>query len=258
MNNNYVTKVVTLICSVLLYGSHVMAADPADIHTFKVNVTNAMTSFYMYQGLDADQKYANRIDEAIAVGYAAANRILDHVQDKTENSDAVQLTNKWKAFNDLMAENRQDIVTRGYPDIRLVDEMGDVCSALIGIVDNLKKTERVNDVTRLARALAFRMSDITSQYTGRGTSNLGQVFVGYQQQSPAEQAENFATLLDQLESIIPQEDALRVSAIRNKWEFLSRSISNYNENSVPFLVVTYNDSIVDTLHQIAESYDRRT
>ena len=256
MNKNSVlTIIIALICTALLHSSRVMASDPADIHTLKVNITNAMTSFYMYQGLDADLKYANRIDQAMAAASAAASRILSGSDNDIDQNGSAELINQWDTFNSLMASNRKDIVTRGYPDIRLVNEMGDACSALIDAADNLKKTEKVSDVTRLARALAFRMSDITSQYTGRGTSNLGQVFVGYQQKSPKEQAEEFTLLLDQLDGAIPKEDALRVSAIRHKWEFLSRSISNYNENSVPFLVVNYNDSIVEALHQLAASYD---
>ena len=32
-----------------------------------------------------------------------------------------------------------------------------------------------------------------------------------------------------------------LDSIGSKWGFMERSIRNYNENSVPFLVVSYND-----------------
>ena len=246
---------VTLFVASLLFSLRALASDPAHIHTLKVQVTNAMASFYMYQGLDADLKYANRIDESMASAYAAASRIISGTEEEIAPDTASQLVKRWDYFNGLMAANRKDIVTRGYPDMRLVNDMGDACLALITAADQLEKTADVSEVTRLARALAFRMSDITSQYTGRGTSYLGQVFVGYQEQSPKEMAEEFEQLLNKLDAVIPEEDELRVSAIRHKWEFLSRSISNYNENSVPFLVVNYNDSIVEGLHQLAASYE---
>ena len=246
---------VTLFVVSLIFSLRALASDPADIHALKVQVTNAMASFYMYQGLDADLKYANRIDESMASAHAAASRIISGTEEEISADTASQLVKRWDYFNSLMAANRKDIVTRGYPDMRLVNDMGDACLALITAADQLENTGEVSEVTRLARALAFRMSDITSQYTGRGTSYLGQVFVGYQEQSPKEMAEDFEQLLNKLDAVIPEEDELRVSAIRHKWEFLRRSISNYNENSVPFLVVNYNDSIVEALHQLAASYE---
>ena len=246
---------ITLFVATFFFSLRAIASDPADIHTLKVQVTNAMASFYMYQGLEADLKYANRIDESMTSAYAAASRIISGTEKEITPDAASQLVKRWDYFNGLMAANRKDIVTRGYPDMRLVNDMGDACLALITAADQLENTVEVSEVTRLARALAFRMSDITSQYTGRGTSYLGQVFVGYQEQSPKEMAEEFEQLLNKLDAVIPEEDELRVSAIRHKWEFLSRSISNYNENSVPFLVVNYNDSIVEALHQLAASYE---
>ncbi len=254
-NNVFNVRSLLLILITAFISLRALASDPGDIHALKVQATNAMTSFYMYQGLDADLKYANRIDQSMAAAYAAASRIIGGTDEDINEEAATEMVAHWDTFNNLMAANRKDIVTRGYPDMRLVNEMGDACLALVNAADQLTTTGNVSDVTRIARALAFRMSDITSQYTGRGTSNLGQVFVGYQEQTPKEMATEFEELLDQLDSKIPEEDALRVDAIRHKWEFLSRSISNYNENSVPFLVVNYNDSIVEALHQLAAAYE---
>jgi len=246
--------VFSCLMSCLLLAMRSLAADAADIHTLKLEATDAMTGFYMYQGLDADQKYANRIDQSMSAAYAAASRLIGDEDTEIDEATKVALVNYWDTFNSLMDANRRDIVTRGYPDVRLVNEMGDACLNLINEASTIESTDQQSEVARLARALAFRMTDITSQYTGRGTSNLGQVFVGYQPETPKEMAEDFEQLLKDLEKAIPEEDALRVSTIRHKWEFLSRSISNYNENSVPFLVVNYNDSIVDALHQLAASY----
>lgn len=254
-NKVFNSRSLFLLLMTVLVSLKSLASDAADIHVLKVQTTNAMTNFYMYQGLDADLKYANRIDESMAAAYAAASLIISGTAEDINEEAAQKMVAHWDIFNNLMAANRKDIVTRGYPDMRLVNEMGDACLALVNAADQLTTSGNVSEVTRIARALAFRMSDITSQYTGRGTSNLGQVFVGYQEQTPKEMATEFEKLLDQLDSKIPEEDALRVDAIRHKWEFLSRSISNYNENSVPFLVVNYNDSIVEALHQLAAAYE---
>ena len=45
-----------------------------------------------------------------------------------------------------------------------------------------------------------------------------------------------------------------LDSIGSKWGFMERSIRNYNENSVPFLVVSYNDRIVGHLQELDDLY----
>ena len=94
---------VTLFVASLLFSLRALASDPAHIHTLKVQVTNAMASFYMYQGLDADLKYANRIDESMASAYAAASRIISGTEEEIAPDTASQLVKRWDYFNGLMA-----------------------------------------------------------------------------------------------------------------------------------------------------------
>lgn len=39
-----------------------------------------------------------------------------------------------------------------------------------------------------------------------------------------------------------------------KWEFIAKSIANYNENAVPFIVSSYGDRITHDLESINEHY----
>lgn len=245
-----------------LYSALVQAAPPApeDLHTIRLKTTDAMTSFYMYNGLEADIKYANRIDLNLENVYAALVRVQNSAESEEEQALATTLTEAWNEFNRLMTDNRRDIVSRGYPDIRLVDEMGDAClkvdeAAAEYLSSNTTPSDKKEQTAQLIRDLSFQMANITAQYTARGTSNLGQVFVGYHKNTPSEMADRFDTLLSNLDNQVSERDQRTVRSIRSKWGFLRRSIENYNENSVPFLVLNYNDSIISSLTGLGEHYE---
>ena len=68
-------------------------------------------------------------------------------------------------------------------------------------------------------------------------------------------ADRFDTLLSNLDNQVSERDQRTVRSIRSKWGFLRRSIENYNENSVPFLVLNYNDSIISSLTGLGEHYE---
>lgn len=240
----------------------VTSASPSQdqLQQLRVSVTDAMTAFYMYNGLEADVKYAARMDRNIEAAFDALTNITEGGDSDEETAFIRSLLSDWNTFSTLIADNRQDIMTRGYPDIRLVNEMGEACLSMTKEATRLYKMdgrpaeEQVSLPVRLSHDLEFQMADITAQYTGRGTSNLGQVFVGYHTATPKEMAATFEALLNKFEAVVKEEDKRTIRGIRNKWAFLSRSISNYNENSVPFLVLTYNDRIIAELRELTAKY----
>ncbi|NRA23493.1 MAG: hypothetical protein HRU08_03285, partial [Oleispira sp.] len=111
-------------------------------------------------------------------------------------------------------------------------------------------------VVETARTLAITMEEITSQYAARGTSNLGQVFMGSYERSLDQMAEAFRNDLVNLKKQVNPESSEKVlRAIDSKWNFMERSIENYNENTVPFLVTSYSERIIMNLEEIVAMHD---
>jgi intein-encoded DNA endonuclease-like protein len=103
--------------------------------------------------------------------------------------------------------------------------------------------------------MALLMEEITSQYAARGTSISGVVFVGVQKQTLSEMADKFQSdYLALAEMAKDKRSQVILDSIGSKWAFMERSIRNYNENSVPFLVVSYNDRIVGHLQELDDLY----
>jgi len=246
----------SLIIGSVLFSAFAFAAPSVnDVQTVRLKATDAMTSFYMYSGLEADSKYATRIDLDVDAITAAMARIKNDVETNEERILTDALSSAWDEFLQLMNTNRKDVIARGYPDVRMVDDMGDACVRLTDAAQALQISAAStpagsHPAAPIIRDLAYQMANITAQYTARGTSNLGQVFVGYHKKTPSEMADRFDTLLNNLDSSVSGSDQRTVQSIRSKWAFLRRSIDNYNENSVPFLVLNYNDSIISSLNKL--------
>src|SRR5690606_34851183 len=157
----------------------------------------------------------------------------------------------WKKLSELMTLNRADMLKQGFPNVRLVDEMGRLSTEIVNkasaAYDLLQERSGIKPgpVVQKTRHLALLMEEITSQYAARGTSPLGEVLIGNYDGPLTGLAEEFQNILNdpstQVESA--QTDVL-MNSIHSKWRFMEERIRNYNESTVPFLVVSYNDRII--------------
>jgi hypothetical protein len=173
-----------------------------------------------------------------------------------------KISQSWDEFHELIQINYKDMETQGFPNVRLVDEMGKINAALLKNLSNAYHDAQVSTgikppaVVETARTLAITMEEITSQYAARGTSNLGQVFMGSYERSLDQMAEAFRNDLVNLKKQVNPESSEKVlRAIDSKWNFMERSIENYNENTVPFLVTSYSERIIMNLEEIVAMHD---
>lgn len=234
----------------------------SDFQTVRLNAAASLTNYYMYSGLDLDNRYKQRLlqnkdnfEQALsnAEKLAAANQLTDEVAE-------MQAT--WQKFSKLIDDNLTEIERQGFPNVRLVNEMASTSDALIeqatAARDLLYEKSGVtpNAVVQKTRTLALVMERITAQYAARGTSNLGQVFVGSSDQTLNDMAESFASTLQLLETETGNTAASEeiLSSIHSKWRFMEQRIKNYNENAVVFLVVSYNDRIIEHLQELEALY----
>jgi hypothetical protein len=233
-----------------------------NVHKLRLLSSESLTNFYMYSGLDADSKYGKKIienleefektlDETRAL--PATDGILDSIN---------TVTSSWTDFNELIRINYNDMETQGFPNVRLVDEMGKLNTALLKSLSKAYLDAQTSTGTKppavveTARTLAITMEEITSQYAARGTSNLGQVFIGSYERSLDEMAVAFRTDLVSLKEQVDPKNSQRIlRAIDSKWNFMERSIKNYNENTVPFLVTSYSERIIMNLEEIVAMHD---
>lgn len=233
----------------------------ANLHNMRLASTNAVTNYYMFSGLDADSKYEQRIHQSIAL----FDEALAHAETVAANNDLTEhfthISDNWQTFKQLMDENRNDIISKGYPEIGLVIKMSELNNEIVdqlsaAYVDLQQKSGITPNIKRQqTRNLALLMEEITKEYSIRATTNMGHVYAGIGDAAIIEMADKFHKQLDKLvaESNSTETEAL-LSNIQSKWNFIEMRIRNFNENTVVFLVASYNDRIVEHLQELEELF----
>jgi len=265
MNRTLMIPRLILVFVALLI-SNIASATPQEmltnVHKMRLVSAGALTNFYMYTGLDADSKYGQKIQRNLAKFETLLATTRQMPAADAISSDIENMAVNWNRFAELMRTNYNDMETQGFPNVRLVDEMGrknaELLKQLGAMYEAAKMTSGITPapVVEKARGLAVTMEEITTQYAARGTSNLGQVFVGSYERSLEEMADVFRQDFTQLQSQANQPNSQNlVRAINSKWNFMEKSIKNYNENTVPFLVTSYSERIIMNLEELVAMYD---
>ncbi len=113
-------------------------------------------------------------------------------------------------------------------------------------------------LTQLSRDESLLMQTIAVDYASRSASIGGTFIGGSDKNSKSIDAlsSDFASSLNKLEQA-PQNTAetrQAVAAIAIKWRYIEKSLKNYNEKSVPFLVNKYSNSITAGLEAVSAQY----
>ena len=250
----FFTLALTVLCPAALATPQQLLSD---FQHMRLSATNAVTNFYMFSGLDADSKYERRIDVSMEKFGKAMTSAQQLATASSMENEVTAIAADWKKLSQLMTENRSDMLRQGFPNVRLVDEMGRTSAVIVekasAAYDQLQQKSGIkpSPIVQKTRDLALLMEEITSQYAARGTTNLGQVFMGSYSRTLTEMAEDFQKTLDELSAQVKsaQTDVL-MNSIHSKWRFMEERIRNYNEKTVPFLVVSYNDRIIEHLEEL--------
>lgn len=233
----------------------------SDLQLVRLNAAASMTNFYMYTGLDLDSRYKQRLEQNHARFTQAFTSAEKIAAANSLTTEVAELKSTWQKFDQLVNDNLREMERQGFPNVRLVDDMGNTSNQLIEMAtaarDKLYESSgiKASEVVTLSRELALLMERITAQYAARGTSNLGQVFVGNSEQTLPEMAEVFAKELQKLNkaATFPGSENI-LNSIQSKWRFMEERIRNYNQNAVVFLVVSYNDRIIEHLQELEAQY----
>lgn len=233
----------------------------ADLQKIRLNSIAIMTNFYMFSGLDLDSRYKIRLEQNSAIIDEAFSNAGAQANTNGIEAEVKALNALWTDYQKLIESNLDDMTSKGFPNVRLVDEMSKSSVGIVAASErasaSLYKSSGIepNKIVKQARDLALLMEQITAQYAARNTSNLGQVFVGNSDYGLAEMADDFSKQLTNLaQTAKAGKSENLINSIQSKWRFMEQRIRNYNEDAVVFLVVSYNDKIIDHLQDLEAMY----
>ncbi|MDO8332921.1 MAG: hypothetical protein Q7T02_03000 [Pseudomonas sp.] len=233
------------------------------LHQLRLAAQKSLGDFYMLNAMEGDLRYARLIKESLQAGHALLEKI------KTmpgEGSKALlaQLEQQWSAYEGELNLLTETLKTQGYTDLQPVADLATRSQQLMALSTELyskiqqESGSNVPALTQLSRDESMLMETISVSYAARSAS-VGGSFIGFggeNGKSIDQLANEFGSNLSKLEQA-PQNTAetrQAVAAIIVKWRYIEKSLKNYNEKSVPFLINKYSNSITDGLEAVSAQY----
>lgn len=225
----------------------------------------AVLDLNMLLGEDQSPRYRERFAETLKkldAALAAAGPSLASAG--VSGADADTITRNTNAFAKLARANRDTLLRSGMPEGAVVDEMmlrrKDARKAIDQVYADLEKRAGLaGSPLSNARELALVLQQAAALYVETSASAGG---VSYR--TPDSEEESIDTLARKfgsgLDRLLPRtasgDIAKQAAGIKTKWQFIEKSLLNYRENMVPFLVDRYTQSIVNDLLQVAQQLEQ--
>ena len=233
------------------------------LHQLRLAAQKSLGDFYMLNAMEGDLRYARQIKESLQAGHTLLEKIKNM---PGEGSKALlaQLEQQWSGYESELNSLTDILKSQGYTDLQPVADLATRSQQLLALSTELygkiqqESGSNVPALTQLSRDESLLMQSIAVDYASRSAS-IGGTFIGGSDKSSKSidaLSSDFASSLNKLEQA-PQNTAetrQAVAAIAVKWRYIEKSLKNYNEKSVPFLVNKYSNRITDGLEALSAQY----
>ncbi|MBU0809743.1 MAG: hypothetical protein KKD30_16415 [Gammaproteobacteria bacterium] len=231
------------------------------LHQLRLAAQKTLGDFYMFNGMEGDQRYARMINESLN----DVNTQLSTLRDMPgEGSNALrsQLDQQWKGYQSDLNNLINALKTQGYTDLQPVADLAARNQQLMSLSQELyskiqqEGSYSVPTLTQHSREQSLLMQGIAVDYASRSAS-VGATFMGGGDARPIENmVSEFASKMATLQKDPQNSPQLKQSwaEVATKWRYIEKSLINYNENSVPFLVNKYSNTIIQGIEQISTQY----
>lgn len=220
----------------------------------------------MLLGEEQDPAYITRLDGTLAKLAAAQEASTKALGSSgVAAADVQAIAAGVSGFLRSARANRDTLVDVGSPEGAVVDEMmlkrKETRKTLDVVYGDLEKRAGLSgSPLSEARALALLLQQVSALYVETASSAGG---VSYRTLDSNEAtidtlARRFGKQLEVLlAKARDDESKARVRSISTKWRFIERSLLNYRENMVPYLVDRYTQVIVSDLMALAEMLEKK-
>lgn len=232
------------------------------IHQLRLAAQKSLGDLYMYNGMEGDQHYAQLIEKSTQDGDNLIKQ-LDSMPGEGSKALAGKLTQQWGSYESELKSLANTLKTQGFTDLQPMADLATQNQQFLDLSRELynkiqqESASTVPPLTQLSREQSMLMQSISVDYAARSAS-VGGSFIGNAGDSASidEQANQFASGLSKLEQAPQNTPEIRqtLTAINTKWRYIEKSLKNYNEKTVPFLVTKNADRIIEELETVSTQY----
>ncbi|MBM7060956.1 hypothetical protein JQX08_09585 [Pseudomonas sp. UL073] len=260
-------RLSAILLASVLSTLHVSAfADSADnllkLHQVRLAAQKTLGDFYMYNGMEGDLRYAHAIEASLQQADESLKQ-MSTMPGESSQALHTQLNTQWAGYESSLKTLVAQIKNQGFPDLQPIADLAARNQTLIDLSQELyskiqqESGEQVPPLTQQSRDQSVLMQTISVDYASRSASVGGSFFGGNEDARPIDElVKEFAGKLNSMESAPQNTPQIKqgLESVSTKWRYIEKSLQNYNENSVPFLVNKYSDSIIDGLEAVAAQY----
>ena len=176
------------------------------LHQLRLAAQKSLGDFYMYNGMEGDQRYARMIDTSLQNGQALLGSLTQMPGDGSKALLA-QLDQHWNSYQSELKVLADTLKTQGYTDLQPVADLANHNQQLMALSAELyskiqqESGRTVSTLTQLSREQSLLMQSIAVDYASRSAS-VGGSFIssgGENSKSIDELANHFVQVMDKLE-----------------------------------------------------------
>ena len=221
----------------------------------RLSSISSMSNFFMFSGLNADQKYERRMMKDLSAFTEAMEEAQGLVAGGTPSEHMGKIESDWKAYMAKLTAHQKVVADMGQIDGAESMALGTLCNTLSASItkayEDVAAEAGTSPEVQKARDLAVLLQEMTTQYAASGSVGNADFHTGEYKRSMSDMTKTFSSSLGQLSSKARNANTnVLLDDIASKWSMLSRSLGNQDGNGVPFLIISYNDRIIHHLEEL--------
>lgn len=235
------------------------------LNTLSILLDKSSMAYQMFKLDTGNPIYSQAIDKTVDRIRKLRTDYQQPAAKAKQDKELASLNKSVSAYLDGLTSNERKIAEGGYEEYAVVSDMysnkSSAQDTITKLYDAIKANNHVDvePVVQETRDLATLLQTLTSSYIEQAASVAGNAFRSGGNKPLDQLAHEFSTRLAKFNISSDKVISLdaKVREVKSEWAFIENSLINFKQNTVPFLVYRYADTMVDDLLDIGELYENR-
>lgn len=235
------------------------------LNTLSILLDKSSMAYQMFKLDTGNPLYSQTIDKTVQRIRTLHDDYQDAAAKAKQQKELAAINKDVNDYLKGLISNEHKIAEGGYEEYAVVGDMysnkADAQAAIKKLYAAIKANNgvEVEAAVQETRDLASELQTLSSAYIEQSASVAGNAFRAGGNKPLDQLAHEFSSKLAKFDLSSDKVIGLnaKVREVKNKWAFIENSLINFKQNTVPFLIYRYADTMVDDLLDIGQMYESR-